>query len=93
MSINTGTLSGNLTQDPKVFSGGGVAVFTVASNRSEENTDYVSVKALGKTAEVVAANLQKGDKVSLQYGVRSSRYEKDGQTQYSQDLVIQKIEF
>jgi len=95
MSINHGVISGHLTRDPvSVGKNSPVALMTVASNRNQDRADFIQVKAIGKTAEALLNNVEKGDKVTFSYRLESSQYEdQSGQMVYRQDAVIQKAEF
>jgi single-stranded DNA-binding protein len=95
MSINFGVISGHLTRNPvAVGNETPIALMTVASNRNQEKADFIEVKAIGKIAETLLNNVQKGDKVTFSYRLESSQYpDQSGQMVYRQDVVISKAEF
>ncbi len=102
MSINSVTLVGRTTRDPKIVenkNGGKTVLFTVAVERnykdSEGNrpTDFVAVKAF--IQDKAKSNgpydyLKKGQLIGVEAEVRTSQYEKDGETVYSQDIVVKQ---
>lgn len=102
MSINSVTLVGRTTRDPKIVenkNGGKTVLFTVAVERnykdSEGNrpTDFVAVKAF--IQDKAKSNgpydyLKKGQLIGVEAEIRTSQYEKDGETVYSQDIVVKQ---
>ena len=102
MSINTVTLVGRTTRDPKIVAnknGGKTVLFTVAVERSYKDsegnrpTDFVAVKAF--IQDKAKSNgpydyLKKGQLVGVEAEIRTSQYEKDGKTVYSQDIVVKQ---
>ena len=68
--MNRIILSGNLTKTPelKVYQSTTVAKFGIAVKRpfsKNDETDFFNVVAFGKTAELCAKYLEKGDKIKL----------------------------
>jgi single-stranded DNA-binding protein len=68
--INTVTVSGNLTSDPKVLSGGngkprsvGTVAVSTEGFQGKEETAFVDFTAFGRLGENVALNHKKGDAV------------------------------
>lgn len=102
MSINSVTLVGRTTRDPKIIenkNGGKTVLFTVAVERnykdSEGNrpTDFVPVKAF--IQDKAKSNgpydyLKKGQLIAVEAELRSSQYEKDGETVYGLDVVVKQ---
>lgn len=91
---------GNLTKDveERVTSEGLViASFTIAINDGygeKKTTDYIPVKAFGKTAENCIRYLSKGKKCAVQGKVKTGSYtNKDGQKVYTTDVVSNRVEF
>lgn len=106
--FNLGTLSGNLTADPVLFAhakdGSHTVVFTVASERDyvskatgERESDFIQVedfiKAGTDPAKTPYASIFKGDTVHLQTTMRSSKFEKNGKTEYRQVTSIESMRF
>lgn len=102
MRNNDVRLNGHLGRDPQVFpngEAGKVAKFSVATNRRwrdaagelQEATDWVPVTAFGKLAELVEARLSKGSAVAIDGRIRTSRFERDGDTVYNTEVVAERI--
>lgn len=76
--MNNVTLSGRLTKEPDVRYGGennsvAIARFTLAVD-DYKSTDFINIRALGKTAEWVEKWLQKGNKVELVGKIKTGHY-------------------
>lgn len=92
---------GRLTQDPDikhVESNGEqltIATYTLAVNRKgkKDETDYIRCKAFGKTAEFVEQYLSKGIKMMVCGRIQTGKYEKDGRTIYTTDVIVEEHEF
>ena len=100
--MNRVILIGNLGQDPKVETKNGItyARLSIGVNEywrdregnKQERTDWFNVVAFGKIA-VNLSHLVKGAKVGIEGKLRSSTYEKNGETRYSVDLHADRVEF
>lgn len=102
MSVNVSTLVGRLTRDPQIIdnkNGGKTVLFTVAVERSYKDkdgnrpTDFVPVKAF--VQDKAKSNgpydyMKKGQLVAVEAELRSSQYEKDGETVYGLDVVVKQ---
>lgn len=105
MTINSVTLSGNLTRDlevrptPSGFPIGqvGVAVNERRKNPQsgeyEDKPNYFDLVILGDRASKLAPYLTKGTKVTVQGKLRYSAWEKDGQKRSKVDVLVDGIEF
>lgn len=104
MSINTVSISGNITADSKkneTKSGSAVLTFSVAVNECHKNNsgeweyypNFVDCAMFSKRAETFAQYLKKGTKVSVSGHLHQSRWEKDGQKRSKIDVVVDEIEF
>lgn len=102
--MNKTILSGRLTADPDVSYTTGrepmaVASYTLAVQRDFKNkdgeyeTDFIRCKAFGKRGEFVEKYLHKGMKIIAEGRLQSGTYEKDGQTHYTTDLIVDRHEF
>lgn len=100
--MNSVQLVGRLTKDPNVNyanSGTSVASFTVACDRKFKqeggpSADFISCKAFGKTAEFVEKYFSKGQRVGLNGHIQTGSYQnKDGQTVYTTDVMVENVEF
>ena len=86
---------GNLTKDNELRmtqSGKQVLKNSIAIRRDKGNTDYVNFTAFGKTAELLSKYTNKGSKILIEGEIRTGKYEKDGKTVYTSDIVVNTIE-
>jgi single-strand DNA-binding protein len=94
--MNTLTLTGHLVRDPKLTEGStDRAFFTIAIDRpgSDGGTDFIGITCFAATARAVAQHIGKGHLVAIQGRLRSNRYEQDGQTIHSLDVIANRVEF
>ena len=90
---------GNLTKAVEVrYTQQGLAVsnFTLAIKREmkEDETDFLSCVAYGKTAELVSKYLDKGSKIAVEGHIQTGSYEnKEGKKVYTTDIVVDRVEF
>lgn len=102
--LNRVTLMGNLGADPELrVTGGGQAVCSIrlATSRSyvdksgmrQESTEWHRVAVWGKRGEALAKMLSKGDRIYLEGELRTSKYEKNGETRYSTDVHAFRVDF
>ncbi len=105
--MNKVMLVGRLTRDPNVRYSQGensmcVARFTLAVDRrrsrnqdnSGQTADFISCVAFGRTGEFVEKYAHKGTKFDIVGRIQTGSYQnKDGQTVYTTDVVVEEIEF
>lgn len=99
--MNKVILIGRLTKDTELRTNGNVTVcrFSVAVDRAwkkegEPTADFISCVAFGKTAEFVDKYFGKGSKIVLEGEWRTGSYtNKDGQKVYTNDCVVNRVEF
>ena len=99
--MNTVILVGRLTRDPEIKTGNStVAKFNVAVNRNFKDAsgnygaDFVNCVAFGKTAEFLQNHFHKGNMIGLTGRINTGSYQnKDGQTIYTTDVAVEKVEF
>lgn len=102
--MNSVQLLGRLARDPEVRYTAGdnptaVARFTVACNRkykkdAEQEADFISCLAFGKTAEFIERYFSKGSSIALNGRIQTGSYtNKDGQKVYTTDVVVDSLEF
>lgn len=99
--MNTVLLTGRLTKDPEIKytpSQTCYARFSLAISRGKDKdgkelTDYPSVVAFGKTAEVVEKYTKKGMMVGITGKIQTGSYEKDGKKIYTTTIVADRVEF
>lgn len=99
MSIeNHVSLTGNLGNDVDLrYNQGGTAVAKISlattskrkdrDGNPQERTEWHRVVFFGKLAEVVGEYLGKGDKIQVVGSLRYGKYEKDGVTHYTTDII------
>lgn len=105
-NMNKITLTGRLTEEPKVTYSAGTepvarALFNFAvpdmsmKKDGEGNypTDFFRCACWGKLAEIVEKHCGKGTKLLLSGRLKNNNYEKDGQKVYSNEIVIDSLEF
>lgn len=59
----------------------------------KSHVDYISCYAMGKLAELIEKSVGKGQELLLCGKWRTSSYEKDGKTVYTQSMFIQEMEY
>ena len=96
--MNKAMIIGNLTRDPEVnttASGISVCRFTVAVTRpfKRDETDFISVTAWRKSAELIGQYVRKGNKIAITGYIQTGSYEKDGIKRYTTDLIVEDFEF
>lgn len=105
--MNKVMLVGRLTRDPNVRYSQGenqmcIARFTLAVDRRRsrnqdangQTADFISCVAFGKTGEFVEKYAHKGSKFDIVGRIQTGSYQnKDGQTVYTTDVVVEEIEF
>lgn len=91
--MNTATISGRLTDDPKEFDN--LTRFTLAvQRRKEDHADFISCICFGKTMEIVNKYCKKGMKVGVTGRIQTGCYmSKNGANHYSTDIVVNELEF
>ena len=98
--MNIVTLVGRLTAKAELKSvGEGKEAVNgqIAVNRSYKDkegsrpTDFISFVAWGATAKVLAEHTAKGSLVGLEGELRTRSYEKDGQTHYVTEVLVNKV--
>jgi len=102
--MNKVILIGRLTKDPEVrYSQGAtpmaIARYTLAVDRrmkreGEPTADFINCTVFGKAAEFTEKYLTKGTKIAVTGRIQTGSYtNKDGQTVYTTDVVVEDQEF
>lgn len=65
---------------------------TLAIQEGKDKTEFVSVTAFGKTAEVLYKYVKKGDMVLLEGSIHTSVSEKEGNKQYFTSVIVLRAE-
>lgn len=98
--VNKVIIIGNLGQDPEVRympNGNAVTNISVATSESwkdkdtgekKERTEWHRVVFFGRLAEIAGEYLHKGSKVYIEGKLQTKKYEKEGQTHYSTEIVV-----
>ena len=102
--INKVILVGNLGNDPETRympSGGAVTNISIATSKAwkdrdsgeqKEKTEWHRVVFFNRLAEIAGEYLKKGSKVYVEGELRTNKYEKDGQTRYSTEIVANEMQ-
>lgn len=102
-SLNKVTLIGNVGKDPEIktfASGNKVANIILATSErykdrngeQKEETEWHSVQAFGKLADVVERFVHKGSLLYLDGKIRTRSYEADGRTMYRTEILADHIQ-
>lgn len=103
-SINKVILIGNLGRDPEIryATEGGmqIASFSLATTRTYKNqagqrvddTEWHRVVAFGRTAEICGNYLKKGSSVYVEGRLKTRKWEKDGQTHYATEIIVETLQ-
>jgi len=104
MYLNKAYILGNLTRDPElksIPSGTHVATFSLATNRvwkdqsgkQQEATEYHNIVVFGRTAELCAQYLKKGQTALIEGRLQTRSWESDGQKKYRTEIVADRVQF
>lgn len=101
--MNLVTLMGRITKDLDLKtsqSGSSFMSFTIAINRAftkqgeEKQTDFISCKAFGKTAENIAKFFSKGSLIAIEGRIQTGSYsDKEGKKVYTTDVMVSGFHF
>lgn len=107
--MNLVVLYGRLTKDPELRysqSGAPSCFSSVAVNRpmskekrqeaeanGQPTADFISVKAFGKTAELMANYFHKGNRIALEGRIQTGSYEKNGERMYTTNVIVNRLHF
>ena len=96
--MNLVTLIGRLTRDPELKytqSGKAFTKFSIAVQRefNREEADFINCIAWDKRAETICEYLRKGRRIATQGRLSVNSYEKDGETKWKTEVIVDKFEF
>ena len=102
--MNKVILIGRPTRDPEVrYSQGdnklAIARFTLAVDRrikkdNDQNADFISCVAFGKTAEFIEKYILQGIKIVVCGRIQTGNYtNKDGQKVYTTEVLVEELDF
>ena len=88
---------GRITADPELRynqSGKGICKFSLAINRDKETTDFIRCVSFGKTAELIAEYIRKGDQIGITGSIWTGSYTKeDGTKVYTTEVCVNRLHF
>jgi len=104
MNLNKAQLIGRTTRDIELKtlpSGTTVASFSLATNRTwkqdgqkKEATTFHNIVAFGKTAEILAQYVHKGDEIMIEGRIENRSWEgTDGKKQYRSEIIVENFQF
>jgi single-strand DNA-binding protein len=94
--LNQCVLTGNLGNDPEVsFYGEGqpIANFNLAFQSSKKKTGWIKVTCFNRLAEVAEKYLHKGARIAVVGSLDQKRWEVEGVTKTSFQILANSIEF
>ena len=99
--MNLVVLCGNLVKKGELRAtkdGGSVYSFTIAVKRrftkeEQDEADFIGCSSFGKIAENMDKYLDKGSKVLVQGHLQIRKYEKDGETKYATNVLVDSCTF
>lgn len=99
--INKAILVGRITKDIELkstTSGKEVCQFILAVTRNYKTndkyeSDFITCKAFGKTAEFISKFTKKGNKLAIEGRILTGSYEKDGNKVYTTDIIVENVSF
>lgn len=102
-SVNKVILLGSLGRDPEVRfmpNGEAVANFSMATSENwkdksgvkQEKTEWHNVVAYRKLAEIMGEYLKKGSSVYIEGRLQTRKWEKDGVTRYSTEIIADSMQ-
>ncbi len=104
MYLNKVMIIGNLTRDPELKalpSGTKVVNVSVATNRvfkdkdgkKQESAEFHNVVVFGRTAELVAQYLKKGNQAYFEGRLQTRSWDQDGQKKYRTEIIAETVQF
>lgn len=102
-SVNKVILVGNLGRDPEVRfmpNGDAVCNFSIATTDSwrdkagakQERTEWHNITMYRKLAEIAGEYLKKGRPVYIEGSLQTRKWEKDGVTRYSTEIIANQMQ-
>lgn len=101
--MNKVILIGRLVNDPDIKystdnQANNVARYRLAVDRrfkkeGQPDADFISCVTFGKSAEFAEKYLKKGKKIAVVGRIQTGSYDKDGQTIFTTDVVVEEHEF
>lgn len=99
-TINKVMLLGRLGKDPETRelgdSGNSVTYFSLATsrkNKDKETVTWHNITAFGKQGEILSKYLKKGSQVFIEGRIDNYSYEKDGETKFKNQVIVESFSF
>ena len=91
--LNKVTLIGRVGQDPekKETQIGIITKFSLATSSGKDKTEWHNCVAFNKTADVILQYVKKGDVIAVGGSISYNKYEKDGQTRTSTEILVYDV--
>lgn len=76
-----------------------VARFSIGINRGKDRdgqdkgTDWINCVAFGRTAENIGKYFSKGSQIAVTGHIQTGKYDKDGETHYTTDIIVDRFDF
>jgi len=97
MNLNHVMIAGRLTRDPELKalpSGSQVCNFALATSRTYKDRDgQQHIVVFGRSAEVSAQYLRKGQLALVEGRLQTRSWEKDGHKQYRTEIISDRVHF
>jgi single-strand DNA-binding protein len=101
--MNKAMVIGNLGNDPEIRytqKGAAVATFSIATTEKwkdadgvqQEHTDWHKIVAWKRLAEICGDHLKKGSKVYIEGKIQTRKWEDNGITRYSTEIIAKSME-
>jgi single-strand DNA-binding protein len=95
--VLTGRITKNLgierTQSNRKYTRFTLAVNRRNSNEQNQQADFINCIAWNKTAETMYQYLSKGSLIGIEGRLNTGSYEKNGQTIYTTDVIVESFTF
>lgn len=95
--MNKVFLMGYTGKDPDIrVSNSGMNIARVSlgvSRYKKDETDWFNLVAFDKKADFFRQYIPKGTKILVEGHLQTGKYEKDGQTHYTTDVIVDTVEF
>lgn len=95
--MNKLILAGNISSEIKVSNTSNnftIVTFNLAVRQDKEKTNFIMLKALGKTAELISTYCKIGDSILVEASIINNNYkDKQGTMHYQNEIMINRVEF
>lgn len=99
MNLNNLIIGGRLTRDPELKntqSGMAVCRFGICNNQKRKGevlATFLDCTAFGKTAEVIAEHMTKGQRIVVTGKIKQENWEKDGEKRSKISVEVDRVDF